>query len=211
MRYQNILFDLDGTLTDPGAGIINSIRYALQKQRRPIPPEKTLRLFIGPPLIETFMKYCSVDREEAISLVNDYREYFKEKGMFENVVYPEIKEMLQTLRNQGHSLYVATSKPEPFAKRILEHFALFEYFDFIGGSTLQETRTTKEEVLSYVINENHLTPSDCLMVGDRIYDIDGAHRFGIKVAAVLYGYGSSEELQSADYLIATPKELLHIK
>ncbi|MBR4086881.1 MAG: HAD-IA family hydrolase, partial [Clostridia bacterium] len=180
MTYKNILFDLDGTLTDPALGIKNSIRYALNKQNRPVLNDENLNAFIGPPLIDTFMKFCDVTRKEAESLVADYREYFRSKGMFENKVYPMIPEMLTALKKDGCSLFVATSKPEPFAKTILEHFDLAKYFDFIGGSTLQETRTTKTEVIEYVLKENQLNVKDCLMVGDRCYDIEGAKNCNIK-------------------------------
>lgn len=209
MTYKNILFDLDGTLTDPALGIKNSIRYALNKQTRPILDDETLNAFIGPPLIDTFMKFCNATREEAESLVADYREYFRSKGMFENKVYPMISQMLSALKEDGCSLFVATSKPEPFAKTILEHFDLAKYFDFIGGSTLQETRTKKTEVIEYVLKENHLNAEDCLMVGDRFYDIEGARNCNMKVAAVLFGYGDEEELKDADYIIASPMELLN--
>ncbi len=209
MTYKNILFDLDGTLTDPALGIKNSIRYALNKQNRPILDDKTLDAFIGPPLIDTFMEYCAVNRAEAESLVADYREYFRSKGMFENKVYPMIPEMLSALKKDGCSLFVATSKPEPFAKTILEHFDLAKYFDFIGGSTLQETRTKKTEVIQYVLETNHLDAAECLMVGDRSYDIEGARNCNMKVAAVLFGYGDEEELKDADYIIASPMELLN--
>ncbi len=209
MTYKNILFDLDGTLTDPALGIKNSIRYALNKQNRPILDDETLNAFIGPPLIDTFMKFCNATREEAESLVADYREYFRSKGMFENKVYPMIPQMLSALKEDGCSLFVATSKPEPFAKTILEHFDLAKYFDFIGGSTLQETRTKKTEVIEYVLKENHLNAEDCLMVGDRFYDIEGARNCNMKVAAVLFGYGDEEELKDADYIIASPMELLN--
>ncbi len=206
--YKNILFDLDGTLTDPALGIKNSIRYALNKQNRPTLDDETLNAFIGPPLIDTFMKFCNVTRKEAESLVTDYREYFRLKGMFENKVYPMIPEMLKALKDEGRALFVATSKPEPFAKTILEHFDLAKYFDFIGGSTLQETRTKKTEVIQYVLETNHLDAAECLMVGDRCYDIEGAKNCNMKVAAVLFGYGDEEELKDADYLINSPMELL---
>ncbi len=209
MTYKNILFDLDGTLTDPALGIKNSIRYALNKQNRPILDDDTLNAFIGPPLIDTFMKFCNVTHKEAESLVADYRQYFRSKGMFENKVYPMIPQMLSALKEDGCSLFVATSKPEPFAKTILEHFDLAKYFDFIGGSTLQETRTKKTEVIKYVLKENHLNPEDCLMVGDRYYDIEGAKNCNVKVAAVLFGYGDKDELKDADYIIASPMELLN--
>lgn len=207
--YKNILFDLDGTLTDPALGIKNSIRYALNKQNRPALDDETLNAFIGPPLIDTFMKFCNVTRKEAESLVTDYREYFRSKGMFENKVYPMIPEMLKALKDEGRALFVATSKPEPFAKTILEHFDLAKYFDFIGGSTLQETRTKKTEVIQYVLETNHLDAAECLMVGDRCYDIEGAKNCNMKVAAVLFGYGDEEELKDADYLIKSPMELLN--
>ena len=130
--------------------------------------------------------------------------------MFENKVYPGIEKMLESLKQRGAHLYVATSKPEPFAIRILEHFGIAGYFDFIGGSTLNETRTKKNEVIAYVLEENRLAPADCLMVGDRYYDIKGARECGLKVAAVLFGYGDREELSSADYMISSPTELLEI-
>lgn len=210
MRFKNYLFDLDGTLTDPGLGIKNSIRYALCKMGKPILPDETLDAFIGPPLLDSFQKYCNATPEEAETLLQYYREYFKEKGMFENLVYPGIPEVLAKLKSQGAALYVATSKPEPFAKQILEHFDLASYFTFIGGSTLDETRTKKEEVIRYVLQENGLNADACLMVGDRYYDIEGARSCGMKVAAVLFGYGSREELKTADYLIESPAELAEI-
>lgn len=208
MNYQNILFDLDGTLTDPAEGIKNSIRYALNKQNRPELDDRTLNAFIGPPLIDSFIKYCKATRSEAESLVADYREYFRSRGMFENKVYPLIPEMLSALKKEGCSLFVATSKPEPFAITILEHFDLAKYFDFIGGSTLQETRTNKTEVIQYVLEANHLEAATCLMVGDRCYDIEGAKNCNMKVAAVLFGYGDEQELKDADFIITSPMDLL---
>jgi phosphoglycolate phosphatase len=210
MTFKNYLFDLDGTLTDPGLGITNSILYALKKHGFPLLPKEELYKFIGPPLLDSFEKYCDATPEEAKKLLAYYREYFTEKGMFENTVYPGIKQTLSRLKESGAALFVATSKPEPFAKQILEHFDLAKYFTFIGGSTLDETRTKKEEVIAYVLNENGLVPGDCLMVGDRYYDIEGAHCCGLAVAAVLFGYGNSEELKTADYLIETPEALLRI-
>lgn len=210
MAYKNYLFDLDGTLTDPGLGITNSILYALKKQGFPLLPRQELYKFIGPPLLESFQQYCGATKEQSQSLVTAYREYFTQKGMFENVVYNGIPAVLSQLKEQGAALYVATSKPEPFAKQILEHFDLAQYFTFIGGSTLDETRTKKEEVIDYVLKENGLDPRESIMVGDRYYDIEGARCCGLAVAAVLFGYGDREELKTADHLIETPKELLDI-
>ncbi|MBQ8894006.1 MAG: HAD family hydrolase [Clostridia bacterium] len=210
MKFKNYLFDLDGTLTDPETGIKNSILYALVKCGLPPLTGDTLNAFIGPPLLDSFQIYCGVSPENAKILLQYYREYFKEKGMFENTVYPGIKETLQALKKRGSRLYIATSKPEPFAKQILEHFNLMEYFSFVGGSTLDETRTKKEEVIQYVLKECDLNPADCLMVGDRYYDIEGARSCGIMVAAVLFGYGDADELKTADYLIDEAKNLLII-
>lgn len=210
MKFENYLFDLDGTLTDPGLGITNSILYALKKFGHPLPPREELYPFIGPPLIDSFKKYCGVSLEEAKHLVDLYREYFSTKGLFENAVYEGIPESLAQLKENGIRLFVATSKPEPFAVQILEHFNLSSYFTFIGGSTLEETRTKKEEVIQYVLETNHLDPAKTLMIGDRIFDIEGARACGLSAAAVLYGYGDQEELSPADYLLDTPKDLLSI-
>ncbi|MBQ4093290.1 MAG: HAD hydrolase-like protein, partial [Firmicutes bacterium] len=141
MPFNYYLFDLDGTLTDPGLGIKNSIRYALNKHGLLPLSDDTLNRFIGPPLLDSFQKYCGVNEEEAILLLKYYREYFTQKGMFENKVYPGITELLAELINRGKELFVATSKPEPFAIQILEHFELASFFSFIGGSTLDEKRT----------------------------------------------------------------------
>lgn len=210
MTPQAILFDLDGTLTDPGIGIKNSLRYALRKFGLSPLPEETLDAFIGPPLLDSFSKYCGVNEKDSKILLQYYREYFSAKGLFENSVYAEIPELLKILLDQGKSLFVATSKPEPYARKILEHFKIAKFFCFIGGSTMDEKRTEKSEVISYVLKENNLSPDQCLMVGDRCYDIEGAHKCGLQAAAVLYGYGSEAELSTADYIIHFPLELLEI-
>ena len=210
MKFKNILFDLDGTLTDPGMGITNSILFALKKDGLPLLSREELYPFIGPPLIDSFQKYCGVTLEKAQLLLKYYREYFTEKGMFENTVYPGIPAVLEMLQKQGIRLFVATSKPEPFAVRILEHFNLADYFSFIGGSTLDEKRTDKAGVIDYVLKENALSPKETLMVGDRCYDIEGARKCNIAVAAVLFGYGDYEELKTADYIIDKPDDLLKI-
>ncbi len=207
MRYANLLFDLDGTLTDPGLGIKNSIRYALNKRDLPSLTEKELDCFIGPPLLDSFEKYCCVSREEAMELLAAYREYFSTKGLFENQVYGEISKTLERLREMGFRLFVATSKPEPFAKQILEHFDLAKYFSFIGGSTMDETRTEKADVIAYVLEQTGIEPAESVMVGDRIYDIQGGQACGLFTVGVLYGYGSCEELSHADWLVKSPWEL----
>lgn len=210
MRFENYLFDLDGTLTDPALGITNSILYALEKKGYPLPPREELFPFIGPPLVDSFRSYCNISAEEARMMVDIYREYFSTKGLFENTVYENIPIVLKSLIERGIRLYVATSKPEPFAKQILDHFDLSQYFTFIGGSTMEETRTKKEDVIQYVLDTNRLDPAKTLMVGDRIYDVEGAHQRGLFAVGVLYGYGDQEELSPADCIVSTPLELLEI-
>ncbi|MBQ4052497.1 MAG: HAD family hydrolase [Clostridia bacterium] len=210
MKFENILFDLDGTLTDPGLGITNSILYAFEKFGLPLPPREELYSYIGPPLIDSFQKNCGVTLQDAKKLLDLYREYFAPKGLFENTVYPGVAETLKQLNENGLRLYLATSKPEPFAKQILEHFDLMQYFTFVGGSTMDETRTDKAEVIAYVLDANQLDPAKTLMVGDRKYDVEGGHSCRLSVAAVLYGYGDEAELAGADYLLSTPQELLNL-
>ncbi len=210
LRYENYLFDLDGTLTDPGLGIQNSIRYALDKQGLPSLDEETLNLFVGPPLLDSFMRYCGVTEEEARILLSYYREYFTEKGIFENRLYVDTPELLSDLRDRGAHLFLASSKPEPFAKQILEHFGLLPLFEFVGGSTLDEQRTDKGDVIAYVLENTGIDPKKTVMIGDRKYDIAGGKRHGLDTVGVLFGYGAREELteSGATYLIADIDELL---
>ena len=212
MPYQHYLFDLDGTLSDPGVGIKNSIRYALQKYGLPPLSDETLDTFVGPPLVDSFRKYCGVDEKEAFRLVTLYREYFAEKGIFENVLYPRVSQTLAELVRRGAKLYLATSKPEPFAKQILSYFRIDGYFTFVGGSTMDETRTKKSEVVEYVLRSAGIDPTaeDCVMVGDRVYDVQGGRAWGLSTVGVLFGYGDASELSEADYLIESFDELLRI-
>ena len=210
MTKTAFLFDLDGTLTDPGLGIKNSIRYALEKYGMPSLDEGTLDLFIGPPLLDSFTRYCGADGEQAKELLRLYREYFSTKGIFENTLFPEVPSVLERMKAQGCTLCLATSKPEEFAMRILEHFELVHLFDFVGGSTMDETRTEKDEVIAYVLEQTGISPDTAVMVGDRRYDVEGGKKHGLYTVGVLFGYGSREELTQAgaDRLIGTPEELL---
>lgn len=208
MRFQNYLFDLDGTLTDPGLGIKNSIRYALDAFGLEPLGEETLNEFIGPPLIDSFRRYCQVSEEDARRLLTLYREYFSVTGLFENTVYEGVPELLAGLKDRGVKVFLATSKPEPYALRILEHFDLARFFDFVGGSTMDETRTAKDEVISYVMAETGIKAEESVMVGDRKYDIVGGKICRLSTVGALYGYGSREELKDADGLIERPLELL---
>ena len=211
MKYENYLFDLDGTLTDPGLGIKNSIRYALEQYGLPELDTDTLEQFIGPPLLDSFETYCHVTSEEAEKLLKLYRDYFTEHGLYENRVYPEIPEILEELTAGGAKLYVATSKPEPYAERILEYFGIRQFFTFVGGSTMDEKRTAKQEVIEYVLETQKLERAKTVMIGDRCYDVNGGKACGLKTVGVLFGYGCREELEGADYLIGAPLELLELE
>lgn len=198
MKKQQILFDLDGTLTDPMIGITKSVQYALRAYGIQVERLEDLCPFIGPPLRDSFMKYYGFDPDQATEAIWKYREYFSVTGLYENKEYAGIKEMLEALRDEGKKLYVATSKPELFAKKILEHFQMAEYFTFIGGASMDETRVKKGDVIGYVLEENQITDlSQVVMVGDREHDIIGAKEAGIESVGVLYGYGSREELEEA--------------
>ncbi len=202
-EYNTVLFDLDGTLTDPGVGITKSVEYALNRYGITVKDRAELYPFIGPPLVDSFMKYYGFPKEKALEAVEVYREYFRETGLFENEVYPGVPELLKTLKHRGKILLIASSKPEVFVKRILEHFDLLQYFDFAGGALMNETRSTKTEVLTYVLNETGTDPKTAILVGDRKFDVNGAHDLGLDAMGVTYGYGSEEELTAArpEYLV----------
>ncbi len=211
--YQYLLLDLDGTITDPMIGITSSVEYALSYFNIKVSRLEELCPFIGPPLIDSFKEFYNFTDEQAQIALKKYREYFTTKGIFENSVYDGIEEFLQSQINQGRKLMLATSKPEPFAKQILEHFKLDHYFSFIGGATLDGTRSTKTDVIRYVLETNHITDlSDTIMIGDRKHDIEGAKNNGIASIGVLYGYGDKAELEKAgaDYIVADINELTTI-
>lgn len=198
MPYKYILFDLDGTLTDPHEGITKSVAYALRHYGIEPPPLHKLFPFIGPPLADSFMEFYGFDSEKAAEAVEVYREYFTVKGKYENIVYDGIKQLLAALRADGRVLAVATSKPEVLARDILEHFELADSFDIIRGSMMDGTRVKKHEVIQAVLEE--LQPQsmdDVVMVGDRKFDVAGAKEFGMDCIGVLFGFGSREELESA--------------
>lgn len=211
--YQNILFDLDGTITDSAEGIYNSIRFALEKLGQAQPETQLLKKFIGPPLIDSFQEFCGLSYMESEQGVALYREYYREQGIFENRVYDEVEATLLELNQAGKAVYIATSKPEPFAKQILEHFELVQYFQGVYGATLDGTRSKKADVIHYALHEAGISEkAQTIMVGDRSHDILGAKENGLDNIGVLYGFGSREELVTAgaDYLVETPLELLPI-
>lgn len=196
--YRYVLFDLDGTLTDSAEGIVNSVIYALKKNGIEVPERSTLLPFVGPPLTDSFMKYFGMTLEESLHMIEDYREYFSENGWRENSVYEGILGVLEQLRAQGKKLIVATSKPEIFAKRIVEHFGLADCFELVVGSTLDGSIGTKGQVIDCVLKQigtEHR--SEMVMVGDREHDVLGARENGLPCIGVLYGYGSREELEKA--------------
>ncbi|MBQ8605747.1 MAG: HAD family hydrolase [Clostridia bacterium] len=191
---KNILFDLDGTLTDPKVGITKSVAYALAHYGIEVKELDTLCPFIGPPLIHSFMKYYGFTEEKASEAVDVYREYFSVTGLFENEVYDGIEDMLKALKASGKRLFVATSKPEKFAKQILEHFSLAQYFECIRGIEMHEEKVEKPEIVRRVLEGYGLDKAESVMVGDRFYDIVGAKENGIASIGVTYGYGDYEEL-----------------
>lgn len=205
-----VFFDLDGTLTDPMMGITNSVMYALKCFGIEEKDREKLKSFIGPPLADSFMKSYGFSEKKAGEALNKFREYFSEKGIFENSVYPGCEKMLKNLYRGPFNLAVASSKPEPFVKRILDHFGLSKYFNFIGGSDMEETRARKDQVIAYCLEAlGSPDPRDCLMVGDRRHDIEGAAKYGIESVGVLYGFGTEEELRKAgaDHIVKDFYEL----
>lgn len=200
--YNYILFDLDGTLTDPKEGITNSVAYALRAYGIDENPDK-LTPFIGPPLHESFMVYYGFDEGKAMEAVEVYREYFADKGIFENKLYPETKDFLRVLQKAGKKIALATSKPEIFARRILEHFEIDSYFDVIVGSNMDGSRTKKAEVIDEVFKRfeieegGAIEKSKAVMIGDRLHDIVGAQENSIDSIGVTFGYGGYEELKKA--------------
>ena len=198
--YNTILFDLDGTLTDPGIGITNSVAYALSKWNIEVTDRSELYKFIGPPLLDSFAGYYGFSEEDCQKALTYYREYFRSKGIYENEVYPGVVEMLETLKNSGKKIVLATSKPEEFAIIILKHFDLYKYFDFVAGATMDESRNKKGDVIKYALESCGIDKTDLkdvIMVGDRKHDVHGATENDLDCIGVLFGYGDREELETA--------------
>lgn len=212
-KYDVILFDLDGTLTDPAVGITNSVMHALKKYGITVEDRRELYKFIGPPLHESFEKFYGFSRGEALRAVEYYREYYRDKGIYENAVYDGIEEMLKSLYESGKKIILATSKPEVFAKEILRYFNLEKYFYYSAGANLDGSRTNKAEVIEYALKEGEVTDkSTVVMVGDREHDIIGANKNGIDSIGVLFGYGNRNELETAGatYIAQTVEETMRI-
>ena len=210
MKYKYILFDLDGTLTDPKVGITKAVQYALEKNNIKEDSLSTLEKFIGPPLKDSFIEFYSFNEKKSLDSIQYFREYFKEKGIFENQIYLGIEDLLKKLKQNDYKIIVATSKPLVFAKTILKHFKMIEYFDLIVGSNLDGTLVDKGEIISYAIDYLKIKNlKEVIMIGDRKYDIIGAKKNNIDSIGVLYGYGAIEELKIANpnYMINSIDQL----
>ena len=211
--YKICLFDLDGTITDSAPGIVNSVIYALEKFGIEETDREKLLQFIGPPLTESFHRFYGFTEEESWKAVEYYREYYAEKGIFECTVYEGLEDALKKIKESGRKILVATSKPEVYAKRIIEHFGLTKYFDYIAGMELDGGRGTKAQVIEYALETCKIKNRDeILMIGDREHDVFGAESLGIDCVGVLYGFGSREELEKAGakYVISRPEDLINI-
>ena len=205
-----IFFDLDGTLVDPKTGITRSIQYALHKLGLPSPSADELTWCIGPPLLGSLKKLLGSDKlaDLALSL---YRERFADVGIFENTTYPGIEDALSALAQRGHRLFVATSKPHVYARRIVDHLKMAPYLDHVFGSELDGVRADKTELLAYALETTRVVRSQATMIGDRGHDMIGARRNAMTAIGVLYGYGSEEELvgAGAQRICATPQNLIN--
>ncbi len=190
-----ILFDLDGTLTDSGEGIMNCAKLALEHYGLPIPSEAELRTFVGPPLHESFIRF-GVPAEEADNAIKIYRSRYIPIGKFENHPYEGIQAVLEKLKAAGHTLYVATSKPEAMSVEILEHFDLAKYFDIIAGATMDSSRSSKADVIAYLLGQCG-DYDQKIMVGDTAFDVIGARAHNIPTVGVSWGYGKVEDMISA--------------
>ena len=201
MQYRSFLFDLDGTLSDPQVGIITSMQYALESFG--IKEEfDQLKKYIGPPLTEMMGDYLPKDQIGAG--IAKYRERFSVKGLFENEMYPGISRMLKNLAAAGGGVYLATSKPEDYARRILSYFHIDGYFQDICGSTMDGSVSRKADVLRLAVQRNGLDPAACVMVGDRIHDMEGAAACNMDRVGVLFGFGSRAELERGGPVYIAP-------
>lgn len=196
MHYRNVLFDLDGTLTDPREGITRSIQFGLSKLGIDEPDLSKLEHFIGPPLLQQFMTTYGFDEAKAWEAMGFYRERFAVTGLYENEVFEGVAPLLEELVAQGRQLFIATSKPHVYAREIARHFDFARHFKVIYGSELDGTRTNKVELIAHLVSEQGLDPAHTLMIGDRKHDLIGARDNGMDAAAVGYGFGSFEELNS---------------
>lgn len=211
--FDNILFDLDGTISDSYEGITKSVVYALRKMGIDPPASReTLRVFIGPSLWESFSVHYGLDEAGAARAVSYYREYYSVSGMLDCTIYDGVRELLKSLRALGKKIILATSKPEPAALQILRHFGLLTLFDFAAGASVDTSRVKKADVIAYALRAAGISADRSVMVGDRLHDAEGARENGMPCIGVLYGYGDRAELTAAgaEFLAATPRDVLEI-
>ena len=211
MKYNTILFDLDGTLTESGIGITRSAAYAFERMGLPVPAQEILDRFVGPPLVASFMEYAGVDEAGALHATDLYRERYSTVGWKENRLYAGMTPLLKALKARGVYLGIASAKPEVFVRRIAEHFGFDRYFDSIVGITMETTHADKIELLRKALPENY-DPATTAMVGDRLYDMEAAKKLNVAAIGVLFGYGSREELEQsgADEIAETVTDLREI-
>ena len=210
-KYEIFLFDLDGTITDSALGITNSVMYALKKFGIEETDRTKLYKFIGPPLTESFEKFYGFTKEQSLDGVKYYREYYHDKGIYENRVYDGLEEVLKKINEAGKQAIVATSKPEEYAKVIIDHFHLTKYFACVAGMEMDGGRGTKAQVITYALEKNDITDkSKVLMIGDREHDVIGAHENGLDCLGILYGFGSCKEFEEAgaDYIRENVEDIL---
>lgn len=212
MRYKYIIFDLDGTLTDPYEGITNSVRYAMAQMKKPIPDGVELGIFIGPPLYYSFEHYMGLTKEESVLAVDEYRVYYKDRGLYENKIYGGIADLLLKIREGGGMNMTGTAKPQIFAEEVLRDVGIHQYFNAISGADMREAHTSKEHIIRRAMQLAGISEDEykyCLMVGDRKFDIEGAKLCGIDSAGITWGYGDRAELEAegATYVVDTVSEL----
>ncbi len=197
-NYRHIFFDFDGTLFDTSEGVFNSFDHALKSFGMPLPGHDSYHKLIGPPLMVSFTQHFGFSEEKAREAMKKYREYYTPNGVNELKIYEGIPALLERLHNAGKKIYVATSKPEPYVHKLLPRFGIMQYFDFIGGADMEETRVKKVEIINYVLEGAKITDKeDCVMIGDSHFDADGASEAGIDCIGVTWGFGTPQELLSS--------------
>jgi len=197
-KYKYIFWDLDGTISDSGEGIFKAVAYSLEHMGARLLDSDTLRKFVGPPLTESFAKYCGYTPEEAEKAVEYFREYYQAKGIYENSMYAGMDKLLKELSEAAYLCVVATAKPEPHARAILQRYGIDKYFLYIAGASFDSSRAKKEQVIAYALETCGITDkSQVVMVGDRSHDVIGAKKNGLDCIGVLYGYGGRRELEEA--------------
>lgn len=203
---KNIIFDLDGTITDSQEGIVNGVKHTLNKMNLKMDP-KFFTEFIGPPLEDSFAKFTNLEGQDVFDAVECFRSYYLEYGWLEMKLYEGVEKLLEDLKKDGYDLYIATSKFDLSAKRILKKYKLDRYFTYIAGATYDSSRVIKSDVIAYLLEERNLNPEESIMVGDRLNDIEGALKNSIQAIGVRYGYGHEDEFKDALALVDSPAEI----